>query len=184
MSKTPMCLSALNAVLVGAALGLSCNSECPAGSRQVGNLCVRSNANTVETGSGGLNGGVPRAATVAGATAGFGGIVVTAGTGNASLLNTGGALAGVAVTAGKRAETMAEPAQAGMMASGSSNAGAARSASVSTAPKPICGNGVREAAELCDGADCPSECKLLDACLVATLIGSVTTCDAHCSDPM
>jgi hypothetical protein len=43
----------------------------------------------------------------------------------------------------------------------------------------ICGNGVVEHPELCDG-DCPSSCDDGDACTVDTLLGSSATCDAVC----
>jgi cysteine-rich repeat protein len=48
---------------------------------------------------------------------------------------------------------------------------------------PKCGNGVREGSELCDGADCVRSCETANACLVAALEGSQSTCDAHCRDP-
>ena len=45
---------------------------------------------------------------------------------------------------------------------------------------PICGNGVLEGGELCDG-DCPIACEAPSACAEALLTGSSETCDAQCS---
>jgi hypothetical protein len=44
--------------------------------------------------------------------------------------------------------------------------------------KPVCGNGVVEQGELCDG-NCPSKCVAV-GCQQMTLQGSAATCDAHC----
>jgi hypothetical protein len=57
-------------------------------------------------------------------------------------------------------------------------AGGGAGSSAST--DPVCGNGTREAAELCDGADCPTACESTNACLVSSLEGSSASCDAHC----
>jgi hypothetical protein len=46
---------------------------------------------------------------------------------------------------------------------------------------PVCGNGVREGSEMCDGADCPTSCASV-GCTKRTLVGSASTCDAHCVD--
>jgi hypothetical protein len=46
--------------------------------------------------------------------------------------------------------------------------------------KPVCGNGVVEQGELCDG-NCPSKCPAV-GCQQKTLQGAATTCDAHCVD--
>ena len=43
----------------------------------------------------------------------------------------------------------------------------------------VCGNGVREGAELCDGPDCPTQCSAT-ACIHAELLGAAVTCDARC----
>lgn len=45
--------------------------------------------------------------------------------------------------------------------------------------QPVCGNGVKEAGELCDGADCPTACPAV-ACVASTLVGGAATCDARC----
>lgn len=46
---------------------------------------------------------------------------------------------------------------------------------------PICGNGVPEMGEICDG-NCPASCPDDgDACTTETLMGSAATCDATCS---
>ena len=45
---------------------------------------------------------------------------------------------------------------------------------------PLCGDGVLDVNELCDG-DCPSSCDDGDSCTADTLIGSATTCDVSCS---
>lgn len=44
-----------------------------------------------------------------------------------------------------------------------------------------CGNGVREGDELCDGSDCPSRCESTNPCVVVTLEGSASKCNARCS---
>ncbi len=45
----------------------------------------------------------------------------------------------------------------------------------------VCGDGVREGSELCDGAGCPTTCGDSDACTIDTLTGSAATCTAVCS---
>lgn len=45
--------------------------------------------------------------------------------------------------------------------------------------EPVCGNGVKEPGEICDG-DCPSECNKVDTCTIGTLSGSAESCDAVC----
>lgn len=46
---------------------------------------------------------------------------------------------------------------------------------------PVCGNGVIEGNETCDGADtCPSLCDDNDPCTTDTLVGAAATCDARC----
>jgi len=46
---------------------------------------------------------------------------------------------------------------------------------------PVCGNGIREGEELCDGDDCPVECPPNEnKCVRAELVGSAATCDAQC----
>ncbi len=51
-----------------------------------------------------------------------------------------------------------------------------------TEPAPVCGNGVLETGELCDG-DCPTACEDQDPCTDDVLSGAVATCDAVCSHP-
>jgi hypothetical protein len=46
--------------------------------------------------------------------------------------------------------------------------------------KPACGNGVKEGAELCDGADCPTSCDDRNPCTDDALAGSTASCDAKC----
>ena len=67
--------------------------------------------------------------------------------------------------------------EAGLGSAGSSLAGGAPGSS--SVPVSTCGNGIREGAELCDGADCPT-CVTPDKCLVVKLEGSSSTCDARC----
>lgn len=43
----------------------------------------------------------------------------------------------------------------------------------------VCGNGVREPGERCDG-DCPDTCETFEACHVGRLVGGPDTCDARC----
>lgn len=48
---------------------------------------------------------------------------------------------------------------------------------------PVCGNGVREGRERCDGADCPtaaSDCVSLNTCSVGRLAGDASVCSARC----
>ena len=45
----------------------------------------------------------------------------------------------------------------------------------------VCGNGVREGDELCDGTDCPSDCDDGDPCTADKLTGSADSCTATCS---
>ena len=45
--------------------------------------------------------------------------------------------------------------------------------------QPVCGNGVKEVGETCDGADCPTACPAV-ACVASTLVGGANTCDARC----
>jgi len=47
---------------------------------------------------------------------------------------------------------------------------------------PVCGNGVLETGELCDG-DCPTSCDDQDPCTRDVLSGGAATCDAVCSHP-
>ncbi|MDX9724099.1 MAG: hypothetical protein RBU37_25350, partial [Myxococcota bacterium] len=46
--------------------------------------------------------------------------------------------------------------------------------------KPVCGNGVIETGETCDG-NCPSSCKSNDPCIEGVLKGSASNCTAVCS---
>lgn len=52
--------------------------------------------------------------------------------------------------------------------------------------KPVCGNGVREGDELCEGSACPSSCpEDRDPCTSNKLVGSRANCDAMCvSEPV
>jgi uncharacterized protein YkwD len=51
-------------------------------------------------------------------------------------------------------------------------------------PGPMCGDGVRDPDEACDG-DCPSACDDSDACTQDSLEGAASTCDAVCRhDPV
>lgn len=45
--------------------------------------------------------------------------------------------------------------------------------------QPVCGNGVKEGNELCDG-DCPTSCPASTGCMTSALSGSAATCDATC----
>jgi hypothetical protein len=50
--------------------------------------------------------------------------------------------------------------------------------------KSMCGNGVVEPSELCDG-DCPDRCDDLDECTASKLVGSAAGCNAECiSEPI
>jgi hypothetical protein len=67
---------------------------------------------------------------------------------------------------------------AGGMSMERADAGTADSGAVQAA---TCGDGNREGGELCDGADCPTECAKNDnACVGARLEGAAKTCDARC----
>jgi len=46
--------------------------------------------------------------------------------------------------------------------------------------KPMCGNGVVEAGEDCDGARCPRSCNDSNPCTLDSLMGSASTCNAKC----
>ena len=48
-------------------------------------------------------------------------------------------------------------------------------------PEDLCGNGVLDPGEICDGSDCPTACDDENACTSDLLIGSADTCDAVCS---
>lgn len=45
--------------------------------------------------------------------------------------------------------------------------------------KAVCGNGVKEGNEICDGADCPTDCQA-SGCTQVVASGSAATCDAVC----
>ena len=49
-----------------------------------------------------------------------------------------------------------------------------------TTSGPVCGNGVREGDELCDGPDCAVECKKTNACVAVELLGSAAECNVRC----
>lgn len=69
-----------------------------------------------------------------------------------------------------RVPAMPDDADAGVMMS-----------AVATMPapyKPVCGNGIPEAGERCDGDFCPSSCATGNACIVGSLVGS--GCDVRC----
>lgn len=53
-------------------------------------------------------------------------------------------------------------------------------ANVDSDCKAVCGNGVKERGELCDG-NCSTSCSSADACHPGKLEGSASTCDAVCS---
>jgi len=100
-----------------------------------------------------------------------------------SVGGTGGGWTGAAQAAGSNGAT-GVTGDSG--ASGSSNPQNGKPAANSSAdgtgaqPMVVCGDGVREGDELCDGADCPTACEATSACVSATLVGSSGTCDAHC----
>ena len=50
-----------------------------------------------------------------------------------------------------------------------------------TDPGSMCGDGITEGAELCDGADCPTSCDDGDSCTTEVLLGSHILCNAQCS---
>jgi hypothetical protein len=50
--------------------------------------------------------------------------------------------------------------------------------------KPVCGNGVKEGAELCDGADCPKNCDDRDPCTDDALSGTTAGCNVNCTHTM
>lgn len=92
--------------------------------------------------------------------------------------------AGGAMTAsadGKAPEDAVTPmtARAGSSASQTPDAG-----SGSAPAAPVCGNGVREGVELCDGMDCPSVCprKNSNSCIAPHVEGSPAMCNAMCVD--
>lgn len=74
--------------------------------------------------------------------------------------------------------------------SGTSNGSTAGAAGMSMMPQldagvpaanvALCGNGIREGSEVCDGADCKTECTNDNACTPARLEGAAATCDARC----
>jgi hypothetical protein len=66
------------------------------------------------------------------------------------------------------------------VASMTSDSGAGGAPPAQSMDGPVCGDGVREGAELCDGADCSSECASDNACIVSRLVGAAKTCDAQC----
>jgi hypothetical protein len=118
------------------------------------------------------------------------------GAGQAAGRSGGGAAGGNGGSGGQRAVA---PQDAGMSTTGGTggasamaDAGMSEAAGTgmpmsmmpSGAPsEPKCGNGVREGAELCDGPDCPTECKSADPsnpCVGAKVEGSAATCDVHC----
>src|SRR3990172_7664507 len=45
---------------------------------------------------------------------------------------------------------------------------------------PVCGNGVREGSETCDGSSCPLTCTDADSCTLDSIAGSAVTCTAVC----
>lgn len=45
---------------------------------------------------------------------------------------------------------------------------------------PVCGNGIVEQGEACDGASCPLTCDTGNACIVGRMTGSRDDCDAKC----
>jgi hypothetical protein len=47
--------------------------------------------------------------------------------------------------------------------------------------KPVCGNGVKEGSEICDGADCPTSCDDRDPCTDDKLEGTAAGCTAKCT---
>lgn len=83
---------------------------------------------------------------------------------------------GTSGVAGASANAVAAPAAGSGGAVVHTTATAGGSGSVA----PACGNGVLEAGELCEGAGCPVECGAQNSCLFNRLVGSASTCDAHC----
>jgi hypothetical protein len=61
------------------------------------------------------------------------------------------------------------------------NQDAGASGASTPASAAVCGNGVREGMELCDGTDCKTECVSDNACVVARIEGAAKTCDAQCT---
>ena len=92
----------------------------------------------------------------------------------------GGSTSGPQIT-GSAGRPTINPAQSTPMASaGHGGDGGAESDASVTMPGAVCGNGIREGTELCDGADCKRECKSDNTCMLSQLEGSAETCDAHC----
>lgn len=81
---------------------------------------------------------------------------------------------------GWQAGSMASAAISGTGVSGVGGSGGAGGGTLagSYSPPPVCGNGITEADEACDG-DCPS-CDDGDPCTSDTMTGSKTTCDVKC----
>jgi len=182
--------------MVASLLLLACSTECPHGTTRVGDICRRDN---------GLEGQMAADAGLGAETAGdssaspSGGRTKTNGSGGASGA-TGGRGGGASRKAGDSAASGSggDAPQAG--ASGTvpqaGASGAAAGTGGTTKPpevtagksgsaggasaSPRCGDGVKDAGETCDGADCPSSCPAAKGCMVMKLMGSAATCDAEC----
>jgi hypothetical protein len=89
-------------------------------------------------------------------------------------------LVGGAATCDARCETA--PITACQSADGCCPAGCTVDQDSDCTPAPMCGNGVKDAGETCDGADCPTalSCGDNDACTADSLVGNPAMCDAAC----
>ena len=50
----------------------------------------------------------------------------------------------------------------------------------STPSNPVCGNGILDPGEYCDGASCPLTCETGNKCMVGHMLGSQRDCDLRC----
>lgn len=171
-------------VLAATALMLfsACESKCPPGKVLQGGLCQRAQAESAADASvnsdaaaaespTSSNHGNGKAGADSSANGGRGG----GASGNKEASESSGA-------GGVAHDSATEPSGGvgGTVKHGGGEAGTSGSAGkVDSSPR--CGNGVKEAGETCDGADCPDSCPAAMGCAVMTLTGSAATCDAECA---
>lgn len=168
---------ARSSMLMNLAFGLCCacsDAVCPAGTTQVGELCQRDQAQAAAGNSDPAISGTqstPSNSTVT--PAGVGGESTANSVSSAASGGVGGASVAAAGVPGWNG---GNGGQNGGDPTAGNNGG---SRSDSSAAASVCGNGIREAAELCDG-DCPATCDAPTGCLKSSLEGSPATCDARC----
>lgn len=174
------------ALLIAAAqMAVACSPTCQPGTIRMGSQCVRqvddseaANTSDVDSSTVDANGGSTPTASTAGQSSRDSLGSTSGGMGHMPSSGNAGAEAGTRASSGTEANSTGGK-DAGIAGSTSTSSDAAVS---SGGPRPaMCGNGVVEMGELCDG-NCPTTCPTTSKCLKGELTGSAASCSTKCEE--